>query len=269
MDKIKTSKVVGGRAKPAPKSLQKLATNSVPIAREGSSSTAFSLLASFVRKKGTRGGSSYTRPKPQRLYREIPVATVKEVYAAIEHSAHIDLLPTHHITVNWELGGVTRGANATGHFLKLLKDAARSRGWKTSHIWVQESGLRIGAHAHILVHLPPGIGNWLGRLKPSWLKACGAHKAKGLTKTTRIAGRPLSLSPFSQKSSLYLLNVQNVVQYTLKHCVPEAAALVGRRTGGATRVTGKHVSISQNLHRKARSKCPYCTAANDFSNWHK
>lgn len=264
MDKVKSSKVVGERAKPAPEGLQKLATNSAPIAREGSGSTAFSLLAPFVRKKGTRGGSSYTRLKPQRLYREIPVATVKEVYAAIEHSAHIDLLPTHHITINWELGGVTSGAHATARFLKLLKDAARSRGWQTSHIWVQESGRRIGAHAHILVHLPPGIGNWLGRLKPSWLKACGAHKAKGLSKTTRITGRPLTATPFEPHSSYYLLNVQNVVQYTLKHCVPEAAALIGRRAGLPTRVTGKHVSISQNLHRKARSRCQQCRPVNDF-----
>ena len=46
---------------------------------------------------------------------------VESVVAALDHAFHLGLLPTHHITVDWELAGVADPVKGTGRLLKLMK----------------------------------------------------------------------------------------------------------------------------------------------------
>ena len=186
--------------------------------------------------------------------------SVVDVLQAINHAAHICLSPTHLITIDWALAGVHQSVEATGRFLKLLKDAARKRGWANAHIWVRESGRAVGDHVHILLHLPSCARGWLARNKAGWLKRCGATKRKGVSLSRPIAGRPINVGPEAPLSALYQSNIDHVAAYILKHCDGAVADAFGIGSRGRCRILGKRVSISRNLHHKARQACATCRA---------
>lgn len=186
---------------------------------------------------------------------------IVDVLFAIEHASHVGLQPTHMITINWQQMGVIDSVKANGSFLKYLKDAAARRGWPTSHIWIREVGPVIGDHVHMLVHLPPQAAGWLARNKSRWLKRCGAVRVKGGSMTSRIHGRPLVPSSEVALSELYQANIDAVTNYVLKHCDPVIGEAFGIRPNGPCTVLGRRVSISRNLHHKARSKCSACNAS--------
>jgi hypothetical protein len=195
----------------------------------------------------------------RRVYSDaITTAAVMAVFAALQHARHLGLSPTYLITIDWQRAGTTDTIEATGRFLKLLKDAARARGWRTSHIWVREIGAVMGDHVHILVHLPPEAKGWLAKNKAAWLKQCGAKRGKGISKTRQIVGRPLSIEVEYPTAELYAANIAAVARYVLKHCDPVVAGALGIRARGPCTLLGKRVSISQNLHHRARGQCAKC-----------
>lgn len=186
---------------------------------------------------------------------------VDNVCDSLNHAAHIGLLPTHHITLDWELAEVADPGAATGQLLKYMKDAARRHGVTLAHIWVQEQGRVLGHHVHLLVHVPLELKNWLQRNLSGWLKRCGAKRKKGVRHTIKIRGSSSIFYSFEPGSELYKANLERLVQYVLKHCDPSAADTLGRQSSGPTDVIGKHVSVSQNIGPAARKRCQICTCA--------
>lgn len=188
----------------------------------------------------------------------IDASRVVDVLRALDHASHIGLTPTRHVTIDWEYLGVHQPVQATGRFLKYVKDAMRKRGWPTGHIWIRETGRKMGDHVHILLHLPPDAVGWLNRLMPRWLKKCGARRRRGGCKTTIVTGRPLTPDPAEPLGALHQANIERVTAYILKHCDSAVAEAFGIGSRGPCTVLGKRVSISRNLHHKARRTCQKC-----------
>lgn len=208
--------------------------------------------ANISRREGQRS----KRHKNDRL---ITKGQVENIFDSLNHAAHIGLLPTHHITLDWEVAGVADPGAATGQLLKYMKDSARRYGVQLAHIWVQEQGRVLGRHVHLLIHVPLKLKNWLQRNLSVWLKRCGAKRKKGVRRTNKIQGSNSIFSSFEPRSDWYKSNLERVVQYVLKHCDPSAADTLGRRSEGPTDVIGKHVSVSQNIGPTARKRCQICT----------
>jgi hypothetical protein len=154
--------------------------------------------------------------------------------------------------------GVEDSIAATGMFLKLLRDAARRRGARVAYIWVREVGKLVGDHTHILLHVTGPTG-WFARRKAAWLKRCGALPCKGSSRTRMIRGSSQSTDGGLQSPNLYDGNLKNLEAYVLKHCSTAVQRALGLTGHGPCTVVGKRVSISQNLHRKARSSCAICS----------
>jgi hypothetical protein len=110
---------------------------------------------------------------------EIDKDWVDNVLAALARAAQVDLVPNQHLTISWELAGVVDVVAATGRFLKLARDALRRCDPNASiaYIWVQETGLRMGWHVHILLYAPTEHRGWFARSKGCWLRRCGAARS--------------------------------------------------------------------------------------------
>lgn len=202
--------------------------------------------------------ASVTLPRQTKSSAAIEIHTVRGVLEALRHAAHIGLLPTRMITLALDRGDSTDPVDTIGRFLKLYKDAARSRGWPTAHIWAREYGTRTGEHVHILLHVPACSGNWLKRRMPRWLKRSGLTRRKGVSKVTQIAGRPTGSATSSSTPELYRTNLRQVVRYILKHCSSRAAEVFGIARRGPVAIKGKRVGVSVNLNVAARLRCQDC-----------
>ena len=202
--------------------------------------------------------ASVTPPRKKKSSATIEVSTVRGVLEALRHAGHIGLLPTRMITLALDRGGSTNPVDTIGRFLKLYKDAARSRGWSTAHIWVREYGTRTGEHVHILLHVPGCSGDWLKRRMPRWLRRSGLTRRKGVSKVAPIAGRPTGSAIWSSTPELYQTNLRQVARYILKHCSSKAAEVFGIARRGPVEIKGKRVGVSMNLSEAARSRCQDC-----------
>jgi hypothetical protein len=194
----------------------------------------------------------------EKVLRAISEKEADNVIRALRHAQHLGLLPNRHITIDWELAGVEDPVRAMGRLLKLMKDAARKRGWLTSHIWSQENGKILGQHVHLLIHMSADDNEWLKRHMAGWLKKCGAVRKKGACRSRKIAGSNYA-SKLGENSEWYKANLERVVAYVLKHCSGQVAKQLGRVSAGKTQVIGKQLSISQNINRKAQNQCALCS----------
>lgn len=189
----------------------------------------------------------------------IELVTANDVYAAIAHACHTGLAPNRHLTINWEALGVDDPVAATGKLMKLMRDGASRHGETLAYVWVREKGPVVGEHVHVLFHLPAALGPWFRRNKAGWLNRCGAGRVGQGSKTTRIHGYSAQTGrPDVTSVDLYLANLKVVVDYVLKHCSPDVQHVLGIVSKGSCSIVGKRVSISQNLHRKARQMCVVC-----------
>lgn len=190
---------------------------------------------------------------------QIEITTARDVRLALAHACHLGRRMNRHLTVCWEFVGVADGVAATGRLMKLICDGARRRGQRVSYVWVRENGVIVGDHVHVLFHLPEGLSRWYATRKPGWLKRCGATRRAGTSKTTSIWGADTTGTGVSTGSGLYLANLKQLERYVLKHCSPEVSKLLGIKKKGSSGIVGKRVSISQDLHRKARRVCEHCS----------
>lgn len=182
-----------------------------------------------------------------------------DVLAALRHTGHVGLTPNRHLTINLEAAGITDPVKAVGKLMKLMRDGARRHHQSLSYIWVRERGDKVGEHVHILVHVPPALSGWWQRRKAGWLKRIGAHRGRGISKTTIIRGAQIKASAAVTCPELFEANLRNVTAYVLKHCSAEVQRLLGIVSEGPCALIGKRVSISENLHRAARSRCERCS----------
>lgn len=158
-----------------------------------------------------------------------------------------------HLTINWEKAGIPddRAARATGRFLKLARDWARTRGAELAHIWVRENPPHKGTHVHILLHIPAGLS--LGPMQRRWIRnITGLPYRRGTLRTKRIAG--FSAAP-EAVPHLYLFHLSQVIIYLLKGIGPKRANGVRvcypKHQG---LVVGKRAAISQNLRSVTGAK---------------
>lgn len=195
--------------------------------------------------------------KRRRTTETIELLSAHDVQAGLLHALHIGLPMNRHLTLNWAAMGIEDPVEATGRFLKLVKDAARRRGAQVAHVWVREVGPVVGEHVHVLLHVPDFPG-WLQRRKSNWLKQCGAIAASGSSRTRTIRGCRQDSHGQLQSPGLYGANLKTLEAYVLKHCSSDVSEAFGFKSAGGCSLSGKRVSISQNLHRKARSRCEHC-----------
>lgn len=236
---------------------EKLATNSPT---DPTTNARDNKLLHGARKGSSSRSSGRACSAPRRKTSEvIEVQTARDVFAALVHAEHVGLLPNRMMTIDLERGGVADPVAAVGRLMKLAGDAVRRKG-DLAYIWVRETGPVVGNHVHVLLHLPAMRKDWLGRRMPRWLKRCGIAREKGVTRTRVIRGAASRTNTEMMCSELYTANLHAVRNYVLKHCSEDVQRDLGIIGKGPCIVVGKRVSISENLHRKARSRCSTCVA---------
>lgn len=194
----------------------------------------------------------------RKLSSEIELTTALDVRAALCHAIHLGLPPNRHLTINLDAAGAADPIAAIGQFLKLLWDAARKHGFTICYVWVRETAPVVGDHIHILLHVPDKP-KWFAKRRRRWLTLSGLSHVKGVTRTNVIRGCRQNRQGDLISPALYAVNLRNLERYLLKYCSPDVQQALGIADHGPCLVTGKRVSISQNLHRKARSSCGLCT----------
>jgi len=233
----------------------KLATKSITHARP----TAWDKTTPVVR-------DTPSTPPVERAYECAPrrkttahveLRSATDVRAALNHAIHIGLPPNRHLTIDIEAAGAADPIASIGKFLKLLRDAARRHEAQVSYVWVRETGPIVGDHVHILLHVP-AIPEWFARRKPRWLKLSGLSPVRGGSRTRIIRGCAQSDAGDLTSPALFRANLKTLEKYLLKHCSKEVQTALGVHSRGPCLVVGKRVSISQNLHRAARSRCVLC-----------
>ena len=197
------------------------------------------------------------RSRSQRMTDHVTLKQAQNMIFGMKHANHLGLLPNRFFTINWEQAGLPSAARPTGQFLKLFKDGLRARGASTSHIWVVEGGKKVGLHVHLLLYIPPERLRWFHRSRTRWLKKCGATVSKGVFKSVTIKGSAVKV-PDEPLQALYFSNLSRVAIYLIKHCDPEVQQAFGVRSSGPCTLSGKRMSISQNIGPAARNLCEHC-----------
>lgn len=168
------------------------------------------------------------------------------------------------VTISWESSGLDpkQSVAATGDWIKCARDWLRERGFQAAWLWTQERGPVLGAHCHILLHVPLELAP-LFRGKPSqWAKRIiarrgGAYKAKTVL-TRQIANGKACRG----NSAAYEALIMGRLHYVLK-CAPAAfEGPSGMRTwaykpwGQKSLVYGKRAGVWQ--HRSRARKIKVC-----------
>lgn len=207
-----------------------------------------------VRPRPTRGGA---RNKSDRTSYELTFKQCQTALGAAKEALAISLPPNRFITISWEIGGISprQAVTATGKFIKMAREWIQAQGFQTTWLWVQEYGQVVGAHSHILLHVPPEL-SWEFRLRPKrWVtQILGGRYVKGVLHTKRFG----SGSSTCQVGSAYMAELYGYIHYMLK-CSPSAferdlgLAFSGRvQWGQRQRVIGKRLGVWQGW-RKAKS----------------
>lgn len=196
------------------------------------------------------GGS---RNSATRTSDSLSLAQAANLIAAAQFAAAIGLPLNRHLTVHWEQVGIPdeRAAWATGRLMKLAGDWLAKRGERFAWEWSRENGDGKGSHAHILLHLPPGMQ--LGNVHRRWLRSItGRSYSASTVKTARIGG---TAGAAHSASDSYRANLAAVVGYILKGTNPTAARELGLdRIERGGRIIGKRAATSQNIGRAARAR---------------
>lgn len=152
-----------------------------------------------------------------------------------------------HWTVHYGLAGIAPadGARFVGKLIDLVKKQARRVGGDAYAIWVRECASGKGEHAHILLHLPPGMS--LRNRTRRWIIAAGGKYRKGVSKVTIIGGR---LSKIGENRGGHTArNAENVVRYILKAGKTETGERLGlARSGEGGVIMGKRCGWTRNLY---------------------
>lgn len=142
-----------------------------------------------------RGGA---RNKRDRVSLCLTRGRCETAIAATLRAVSSSLPPNRFVTISWELGGVApeTAVKATGRFIKLFREWIRSQGYEATWLWVQEYGSVIGAHCHILLHVPPDL-DWEFRGGPkTWVKhILGGVYVRGVLQTKRFSFAPRKGDP--------------------------------------------------------------------------
>lgn len=203
-------------------------------------------------KPSGRGGA---RNRADRMTRGLSAKQVGNLQAAVAHAALLGLPLNRMITVHWESGGINpaRMVKATGRFLDLLTRWLARRGTRTAWVVVHENGSGRGAHAHILVHVPPSLVRALAGRQRAWLRRiCWRPYRDGVIHSRPVGGL---LGAEQSNQPAFAANLAEALSYLTKGAMPSAAALCGlHRLDGGGPVIGRRCGTSQNIGAKARKE---------------
>lgn len=96
------------------------------------------------------------------------------------------------ITIAWGNCVLDRkhSVQATGEWITLAREYLRERGYSMPWAWVQEWGQRIGAHCHILLHVPPEMTALFRGQPEKWARKVvmrrGLKYVRGTMQTQKI-----------------------------------------------------------------------------------
>lgn len=191
-----------------------------------------------------RGGA---RNLASRRTTTLSEADARKIMEATERAVGAGLPFNRFVTLHWEKAGVGDGLSATGRYLKLAGDWARSRGGRLAWVWVREGGWAKGEHVHILMHLAPNLAAGFNRRQRGWLKACGAAWRRGVLRTRPIG---YSLAHALNGGDDYTANLRETLDYILKGVSAATGERLGiRRCEPSGELVGKRAGISQNIGR--------------------
>lgn len=198
------------------------------------------------------------RNRRDRVSAFLTLRQAQNVIDAAYYAVRIGLPLNRHVTVHLEKSGVAAGdgAKAVGAYLKLHRQFLRSRGFPFAYVWVREDddgdGSK-GAHAHILMHVPPDAAPAVTRQQRRWLvRIAGRPCQRGALHTSRIGGR---VRTATTSPHIYWPNLDQVLAYVLKGVTANAALVLGlRRHSEGGRIAGKRCSCSENLAAAARAR---------------
>lgn len=161
------------------------------------------------------------------------------------------------ITISWELGGIDPkdSVSATTRFIAMARDWLRDRSHQLLWAWVQERGPKLGAHCHILLHVPEELTDLFGPMPLRWVKTVLAGPSRrGVLRSDklRMSNGYLSLSEAIEAE------VMGKVHYMLKAAPAPLEARLGmedigyKRWGRPCPVYGKRLAVSQSCRRLVR-----------------
>ena len=154
------------------------------------------------------------------------------------------------VTLAWgkaEIDGC-EATKATGSFINRARDWMRWHGHTMPWVWVQERGDVLGQHAHILLHVPPELGDLFRTMPRRWVKSIsgGHYIARTLDCQKLSAARAATFNPEPYRAQLL-----GKLHYMLK-CAPAqlevSLGMEGRghkAWGHSSRVVGKRAGCWQ------------------------
>lgn len=130
------------------------------------------------------------------------------------------------LTLLWQRGGIDEreAVAATTAFLKLASDWMRTGGGRLCWAYTMESGARNGAHAHILLHVPPHLDRQFRVMPRRWAtRLLGGFYVPKVVRTRRIRGADAE----GIGRDLYQHALRARLRYLLKAAPPDLEEQVG------------------------------------------
>lgn len=120
-------------------------------------------------RTGKHGGARNQRGRSTMALTE---RQCRDQIAAAQLSMAMGLPYNRWITIAWEKGGIDArdAVQATGQFVKLAREWVQSQEGQMPWQWTQERGRKLGAHVHMLLHVPPELDPLFGTLPKRWVK---------------------------------------------------------------------------------------------------
>ncbi|GGE21314.1 hypothetical protein GCM10011529_29910 [Polymorphobacter glacialis] len=241
----------------------RLSGDNAPITETGTDFALTGKLKSVGHDAASIGGTTNgswggARNRSDRESDCLTLRQAQNIIAACCHAVRLGMPLNRHLTVHLEKSGVARrdGAKAVGALMTLHRQLLASRCLPFACVWVREDddgdGSK-GAHAYILMHVPPDAAPVVTRWQRRWLcRVTGLPYRRGALHTSRIGGkvRAATTSP-----SIYYPNLEAVVTYLLKGVGGETASALGlSRYNQGGNVIGKRCGWSENIGEAARAR---------------
>ena len=125
------------------------------------------------------------------------------------------------VTISWEPCGIDprQAVKATGDWIKLARDWITARGYRMPWCWVQETGPVLGAHCHILMHVPPELAPLFSGRPERWARRVISGRAGSYVRGT-MRTRQVTMGNASDRSpEAYRAALMGRLHYMLK-CAP-------------------------------------------------
>lgn len=116
-----------------------------------------------------RGGA---RNIKHRLSMMLTERDCRKVIGATQAAYSVGAPMTRYITLGWGAAAIFphECLELTGSFIKRAREWMSDRGYRMPWVWVQESGERYGAHAHVLLHVPTELDPLFRPMPVRWAK---------------------------------------------------------------------------------------------------